>query len=157
MDPTGTAAPAYPRKSTWRFTTLRSHRRRTSLLKDEDLLIQTPTEQPKRRLEALRSGGSWTQPESKLSSMIPRSTTATRSSDQVFVDCIDTHANTEQRHDRTIPRNPTKQTPSDPPAATVCLFQARLDKFWMHQVVKYDFTADLTGIGDRSVHSISVL
>jgi len=26
-----------------------------------------------------------------------------------------------------------------------------------HQVVKYDFTADLTGIGDRSVHNISVL
>jgi len=39
----------------------------------------------------------------------------------------------------------------------VCLFKARLDKFWMHQVVKYDFTADLTGIGDRSVHDISVL
>ena len=35
---------------------------------------------------------------------------------------------------------------------TVCLFKARLDKFWQHQVVKYDFTADLTGIGDRSVH-----
>jgi len=40
---------------------------------------------------------------------------------------------------------------------TVCLFKARLDKFWMHQVVKYDFTADLTGIGDRSVRDISVL
>jgi len=25
-----------------------------------------------------------------------------------------------------------------------------LDKFWMHQVVKYDFTADLTGIGDKA-------
>jgi len=24
-------------------------------------------------------------------------------------------------------------------------------------VVKYDFTADLTGIGDRSVHDISIL
>jgi len=34
-------------------------------------------------------------------------------------------------------------------------FKACLD--WMHQVVKYDFTADLTGIGDRSVHNISVL
>jgi len=27
----------------------------------------------------------------------------------------------------------------------------------MHQVVKYDFTADLTGIGDRSVHDINIL
>jgi len=32
-----------------------------------------------------------------------------------------------------------------------------VDKFWMHQVVKYDFTADLTGIGDRSVHDVSIL
>jgi len=39
---------------------------------------------------------------------------------------------------------------------TVCLFKARLNKFWMHQVVKYDFTANLTGIGDRSVHDISI-
>jgi len=27
---------------------------------------------------------------------------------------------------------------------TVCLFKARLDKFWMYQDVLYDFTADLT-------------
>ena len=27
-----------------------------------------------------------------------------------------------------------------------------LDKFWMHQDVLYAYTADLTGIGDRSVH-----
>jgi len=27
---------------------------------------------------------------------------------------------------------------------------ARLDKFWSHQAVKYDFTADLTGTGNRS-------
>jgi len=40
---------------------------------------------------------------------------------------------------------------------TLCLFKARLDKFWMNQVVKYDFTADLAGIGDRSVHDICVL
>jgi len=40
---------------------------------------------------------------------------------------------------------------------TVYLFKARLDKFWMHQAVKYDFMADLTGIGDRSVHDISIL
>ena len=31
-------------------------------------------------------------------------------------------------------------------------FKARLDKFRMHQDVLYDYTADLTGIGDRSVH-----
>jgi len=37
---------------------------------------------------------------------------------------------------------------------TVCLFKARLDKFWMHQDV---FTADLTGIGDRSVRESSWL
>jgi len=38
---------------------------------------------------------------------------------------------------------------------SVCLFKTRLDKFWMHQDVMYDFTADLTGIGDRSVREIS--
>ena len=38
---------------------------------------------------------------------------------------------------------------------TVCLFKTRLDKFWMHQEVMYDFAADLTGIGDRSVRKIS--
>ena len=36
--------------------------------------------------------------------------------------------------------------------STVNQFKARLDKFWMHQDVLYDYTADLTGIGDRSVH-----
>ena len=30
-------------------------------------------------------------------------------------------------------------------ANTVNAFKARLDKFWLHQTVKYDFTADLTG------------
>jgi len=38
---------------------------------------------------------------------------------------------------------------------TVCLLKTRLDKFWMHQDVMYDFAADLTGIGDRSVREIS--
>ena len=38
---------------------------------------------------------------------------------------------------------------------TVCLFKARLDKFWMQQDVLYDFMADLTGIGDRSVRELS--
>jgi len=31
---------------------------------------------------------------------------------------------------------------------TVDLFKARLDKSWLHQAVKYDFMADLTGIGN---------
>jgi len=35
-------------------------------------------------------------------------------------------------------------------ANTVNAFKARLDKFWSHQAVKYDFTADLTGTGKRS-------
>jgi len=39
-------------------------------------------------------------------------------------------------------------------ANTVNLFKARLDRFWANQDVKYDFTADLTGIGDRSVLEI---
>jgi len=38
---------------------------------------------------------------------------------------------------------------------TVCLSKAPLDKFWMHRDVIYDFTADLTGIGDRSVRESS--
>jgi len=37
---------------------------------------------------------------------------------------------------------------------TVNLFKACLDRFWVNQDVKYDFTADLTGIGDRSVYEI---
>ena len=40
---------------------------------------------------------------------------------------------------------------------TVCPFKARLDKFWMHQDVLYDFKADLTGIGDKSVRESSRL
>jgi len=38
---------------------------------------------------------------------------------------------------------------------TVCVFKTRLDTFWMHQDVMYDFAADLTGIGDRSVREIT--
>jgi len=30
-------------------------------------------------------------------------------------------------------------------ASTINAFKAWLDKFWLHQAVKYDFTADLTG------------
>ena len=36
--------------------------------------------------------------------------------------------------------------------STINQFKARLDKFWSHQDILYDYTADLTGIGDRSVH-----
>jgi len=35
-------------------------------------------------------------------------------------------------------------------ASTVNTFKERLDKFWSHQLVKFDFTADLTGTGNRS-------
>jgi len=43
----------------------------------------------------------------------------------------------------------------DPPnsvvdASTVNALKARLDKFWSHQAVKFDFTAVLTGTGNRS-------
>jgi len=37
----------------------------------------------------------------------------------------------------------------------VCSEHGHLDKFWMHRDVIYDFAADLTGIGDRSVCEIS--
>jgi len=33
-------------------------------------------------------------------------------------------------------------------ASTINAFKAWLDKFWMHQAVKYDFTPDLTGTGN---------
>ena len=32
---------------------------------------------------------------------------------------------------------------------TVDKFKLRLDNFWMYQDIKYDFTAELTGTGDR--------
>jgi len=32
---------------------------------------------------------------------------------------------------------------------TVNAFKAHLDKFWQQQLVKFDFTADLTGTGNR--------
>jgi len=35
-------------------------------------------------------------------------------------------------------------------ASTVNAFKASLDKFWQHQAVKFGFTADLTGTGNRS-------
>jgi len=33
---------------------------------------------------------------------------------------------------------------------TANAFKERLDKFWQHQAVKFDFTADLTVTGNRS-------
>ena len=33
-------------------------------------------------------------------------------------------------------------------------FKTRLGRFWANQDVKYDFTADLTGTGDRSVYEV---
>ena len=39
-------------------------------------------------------------------------------------------------------------------ASTVNAFKARLDKFRSHQSVEYDFTADLTGSGNRSEEAI---
>ena len=33
---------------------------------------------------------------------------------------------------------------------TVNAFKSCLDNFWKHQSVKFDFTADLTGTGNRS-------
>jgi len=35
-------------------------------------------------------------------------------------------------------------------ACTVNTFKAWLDKFWSHQLVKLDFTAELIGTGNRS-------
>jgi len=35
-------------------------------------------------------------------------------------------------------------------ANMVNAFKDRLNKFWSHQAVKFDFTADVTGIGNRS-------
>ena len=36
-------------------------------------------------------------------------------------------------------------------ADTVNTFKNRLDKFWSNQDVLYDYTADLHGIGNRSI------
>ena len=35
---------------------------------------------------------------------------------------------------------------------TVNSFKVRLDRFWLHQKVKFDFNAYLIGTGDRSGH-----
>jgi len=40
-------------------------------------------------------------------------------------------------------------------ANTVNAFKARLDKFWLHEEVMFDFTVDLSGTGYRSVQSSS--
>jgi len=40
---------------------------------------------------------------------------------------------------------------------TVSLCKAHLDKIWYYRDVKFDFTTDLTGIGDSAVRDISGL
>jgi len=35
-------------------------------------------------------------------------------------------------------------------------FKSRLDKFWMYQDIKYDFTAELNGTGDRSQYNTNL-
>ena len=37
---------------------------------------------------------------------------------------------------------------------SVDLFKSRLDNFWMLQDVKYDYTVNLAGTGDRSEHNV---
>ena len=40
------------------------------------------------------------------------------------------------------------------PNYVVDVFKVRLDKFWAQQEVMFDWTADLTGIGDRSEYTV---
>jgi len=42
-------------------------------------------------------------------------------------------------------------------ACTVKAFKACLDKFWQHQLVKFDLTANLTGTGNQSEEVIVIL
>jgi len=56
------------------------------------------------------------------------------------VQSVDSAAQSPDRANRSSAHN----------TSTVNTFKARLDKFWSHKVVKYDFTADLTGTGNRS-------
>ena len=35
-------------------------------------------------------------------------------------------------------------------ATTTDIFKRRLDKFWQHQDILYDYKAELTGVGNRS-------
>ena len=39
---------------------------------------------------------------------------------------------------------------------TINTFKSRLDKFWQHQDMIYDFQAELHGTGSRSLHEIAV-
>ena len=51
----------------------------------------------------------------------------------------DGHTNT---HSETYPHNIS--------AATTDTFNRRLDKFWQHQDILYDYKVELTGVGNRS-------
>ena len=37
---------------------------------------------------------------------------------------------------------------------SIDVFNVRLDKFWVQQEVMFDWTADLTGTGDRSEYTV---
>ena len=37
---------------------------------------------------------------------------------------------------------------------SIDIFKVRLDKFWVQQEVMFDWTADLTGTGDRSEYTV---
>jgi len=37
---------------------------------------------------------------------------------------------------------------------SIDVFKVRLDKFWAQQEVMFDWTADLTGTGDRSEYTV---
>ena len=37
---------------------------------------------------------------------------------------------------------------------SIDIFKVRLDKFWAQQEVMFDWTADLTGTGDRSEYTV---
>ena len=37
---------------------------------------------------------------------------------------------------------------------SIDVFKVHLDKFWAQQEIMFDWTADLTGTGDRSEHTV---
>ena len=43
---------------------------------------------------------------------------------------------------------------SYPYVQSIHVFKVRLDKFWAQQEVMFDWTADLTGTGDRSEYTV---
>jgi len=49
-----------------------------------------------------------------------------------------------------VPAHPGSPGRSAVKRVCVCVCVCGLDKFWQHKLVKFDFTADLTGSGNRS-------